>query len=548
MLLIAVLFACQHAKPVAMRPLPRDAYSHYLAGKLAMYREDWTTAATELAAAAAASPDQPSISVELARSLAKAKRGSEARAILAKARAEWPEHSQVWLASGELLEKDVPADALGAYRKAIELDPSDERAYLGLARVQLARSDDKAAEQTLRALVDRVPASTEGHYRLAQRLLLAKDLPAAVTQLRAVLEHDPDHIDARLDLARTLRRLGKLDEAILQTRSAFDRSAQPLDIADELFWLLCEADDRQAAIDLLTLLDDDRSDLDALATVLRFDLGLGRIAEATEVATHIATQDAEAGAIALAELHVATAALDKAGEPLAVSDIAAIDATSKSFALARRLAAAALLAAQLPKRALELIAPARAVAPKDLELAYTAATAAADAGAIADGRALVASLGPAPEAQLVRARFEDHVQNPAGALKILVPLIAAHPDNPSALNLAGYLYAERKEQLDQAQAWLAHARELSPGDPAILDSWGWLLLQRGRTREAIRALDHATRFAPREPEILLHLATAWAADHQAKTAAHLLDQALALHPVPEVKRRIDTLRSTLVLK
>jgi len=95
---------------------------------------------------------------------------------------------------------------------------------------------------------------------------------------------------------------------------------------------------------------------------------------------------------------------------------------------------------------------------------------------------------------------------------------------------------------------LAHARELAPGDPAVLDSWGWLLLQRGRTREAIRALDRASRFAPREPEIMLHLATGWAADHQPKTAARLLDQAAGLHPLPEVKRRIDALRSTLVIK
>ena len=534
--------------PVAMRPLPRDAYSHYLAGKLAMYREAWAEAATELTAAAAAAPDQPSIAIELARALAKAKRGPEARAVLARARAEWPDHSQVWLASGELLEKDAPTDAARAYRRTIELEADDERAYLGLARVQLARDEGKAAEATLRALVERVPTSTDGHYRLAQRLLLAKDLPDAVTQLHAVLEQDPDHIDARLDLARTSRRLGKLDEAILQTRSAFDRAAQPLDIADELFWLLCEADDRQAAIDLLTLLDDDRSDLDALATVLRLDLGLGRIAEATEVAQHIAAQDAEAGARALAELHSVTGELAKSGEPLAVADIAAIEPGSKNFAVARRYAASALIAAQLPKRALEILEPARTAAPKDLELAYTAAIAAADAGAVGDGRALVRSLGPSPEAQLVRARFEDHVDDPGAALQLLLPLIAAHPDNSSALNLAGYLYAERKEHLDEAQAWLAHAREISPGDPAILDSWGWLLLQRGQTREAIRTLDRASRFAPREPEILLHLATAWAADHQAKTAAHLLDRALALHPVPDVQRRIDTLRRALVIK
>ena len=58
------------------------------------------------------------------------------------------------------------------------------------------------------------------------------------------------------------------------------RIGQALDVAEELFFLLCEADDRTAAIDLLTLLDDDRSDTDALATVVRLEripvLGSGK--------------------------------------------------------------------------------------------------------------------------------------------------------------------------------------------------------------------------------------------------------------------------------
>jgi tetratricopeptide (TPR) repeat protein len=468
--------------------------------------------------------------------------------VLAAARVTWPEHSQVWLASGELLEKEVPAEAARAYQKAIDFDPDDERAYLGLARIELARNDGKEAEATLRALVAKVPTSVEGHYRLSQRLALAHDLPGSVVQLRAVLEQDPDHIDARLDLARTLRRLGKLDEAISQTRSAFDRSAQPLDIADELFWLLCEADDMQGAVDLLTLLDDDRSDVDALATVLRLDLQLGRVASAVDVQARIAAQDAEAGALALAEIHAVTNELGANGEPRSVEDVEAIPETSARFALARRVAASALLAANLPQRALEELAPARRAKPKDLELAFTAAIAAADAGAVADGRALVASLGTTPEAQLVRARFEDHVHDSDAALRILLPLVKLKPNDSTALNLAGYLLADGKQHLDEAQTFLAHARELAPGDPAVLDSWGWMLLQRKHTREAIRALDKASRYAPREPEIMLHLATAWAADNQPKTAARLLDQAGALHPLPDVKRRIDELRSTLVIK
>ena len=37
------------------------------------------------------------------------------------------------------------------------------------------------------------------------------------------------------------------------------------------------------------------------------------------------------------------------------------------------------------------------------------------------------------------------------------------------------------QRLDVATKYLTRARELSPGDPAVLDSYGWLLLKQKRT-------------------------------------------------------------------
>ena len=48
-------------------------------------------------------------------------------------------------------------------------------------------------------------------------------------------------------------------------------------------------------------------------------------------------------------------------------------------------------------------------------------------------------------------------------------MIAQHPDSTTALNLAGYMLADRGERLGDAEKWLARARDLAPGDPAILD-------------------------------------------------------------------------------
>jgi Flp pilus assembly protein TadD len=354
-----------------------------------------------------------------------------------------------------------------------------------------------------------------------------------------VLERDPDHIDARIDLARVLRRSGQLGPAIEQTRSAFDRSGQALDIAEELYWLLVESDDRTAAIDLLTLLDDDRSDVDALAAVARLYRGLGLLPAAHAIAARIVTADADAGAVLHAELDVAV------DPSAAAKKLMAIPPESARFADARRIAAEALLLAGDPEAAGAAIAPVRESAPKDLDVQLIAARARADAGDRDGARKQLVALGPGLGPSLARARLADHLGEPDAALAILEPVIKEHPESTTALNLAGYLLADANRRLPDAERWLRKARDLSPGHPAVLDSWGWLLLRKGDARGAIRALDRASRFAPNEPEILVHLAAAWIADGAPRTATTLLDRAVTLRPSPAVQRRIDAVRATL---
>ena len=534
----AALAGCGPPKPPKpLPPLAPAAYARYLDGKLAAFRDEWGNAADALADAAAAAPDQPMVAVELARAQQRAKRPEAARATLAAARARWPKHPQVWLASGDLLAGISPArrEAKAAYRVAIELDPTDERAYLGLAKLE----PPAEALATLRRLVKRLPGSVEGHYRLGVRLGLARELAAATREMRAVLERDPDHIDARLDLARLLRFQGQLGEAVAQTRGAFDRSGQAPDVAEELYWVLCEADDRTGALDLLTLLDDDRSDADVLATVARLHRGLGQLDEARRIAARIAKLDADAGALATAEIEQA------AGEPAAAAKRAlAVGAASERFADARRIAAAAYLAAGEPQRAYDAIAPALAKHPRRADLAAAAGFALAELGRLEEARAVAAPFAEPARAMLL-ARIADHAGDGATALRLAEPLARAQPEQAAAQNLAGYLLADRNERLADAEIYLRRARELSPGDPAVLDSWGWLLLRRGEHRAAVRALDRAVRFAPREPELLVHLAVAWAADGAPRTARAVLDRAAALRPPPAILKRIEAVRARL---
>lgn len=83
-------------------------------------------------------------------------------------------------------------------------------------------------------------------------------------------------------------------------------------------------------------------------------------------------------------------------------------------------------------------------------------------------------------------------------------IIERDPENSTALNALGYTLANRTERYDEARVLLEKALSLSPDEPAILDSMGWLLYHQGEYEEAISYLTRAFARFP-DPEVAAHL-------------------------------------------
>ena len=49
---------------------------------------------------------------------------------------------------------------------------------------------------------------------------------------------------------------------------------------------------------------------------------------------------------------------------------------------------------------------------------------------------------------------------------------------------------------------------MAPQNASVLDTYGWLLLQKGEVKRAVEVLTAAVERAPKNPEIRLHLAKA----------------------------------------
>src|SRR5262249_31271875 len=78
---------------------------------------------------------------------------------------------------------------------------------------------------------------------------------------------------------------------------------------------------------------------------------------------------------------------------------------------------------------------------------------------------------------------------------------------PAANNLA-YLLAESGGDKDRSLQLAQLAKEVSPDDPSISDTLGWILYNRGVYQQAFTLLKESATKLPENPEIQYHLAMA----------------------------------------
>jgi tetratricopeptide (TPR) repeat protein len=83
-------------------------------------------------------------------------------------------------------------------------------------------------------------------------------------------------------------------------------------------------------------------------------------------------------------------------------------------------------------------------------------------------------------------------------------VIALKPDHAHAYNALGYSLADRNLRLAEAKTLIEKALQLTPGDPFITDSLGWVEFRLGNREEALRLLRQAYKSRP-DAEIGAHL-------------------------------------------
>jgi tetratricopeptide (TPR) repeat protein len=92
-----------------------------------------------------------------------------------------------------------------------------------------------------------------------------------------------------------------------------------------------------------------------------------------------------------------------------------------------------------------------------------------------------------------------------GAERAVRDVLAREPDNPSALNFLGYLFADHGRNLDEALGMIRRALAFDPDNGAYVDSLGWTYYRLGRLEEARACLERAVTLTGGDPIVREHL-------------------------------------------
>jgi Flp pilus assembly protein TadD len=114
-------------------------------------------------------------------------------------------------------------------------------------------------------------------------------------------------------------------------------------------------------------------------------------------------------------------------------------------------------------------------------------------------------------------------------------LIDLRPDHAHAYNALGYTFADRSIRLDEARTLIQKALDLTPEDPHILDSMGWVLFRQKDYPRALEYLRKAYALRP-EVEIAAHLGEVLWAMGRADEARTLWREARVREPDNSILR------------
>lgn len=357
-------------------------------------------------------------------------------------------------------------DGIAAYERILHLEPTRRQLYT-LARLYEPRDARKAISVFERLLAEE--PSTELVLRIAglyDRLRMQESVIETLEQGRMI---DRRNVEVSVRLIESYVRVGRVGDAV-DIASEWKRSPGDGSSAVAVWGTLLQSLLQDSLVAHLHRTDTRRV---VDSTVARFPTSFPLTSLAAAVALSIGDQTLGQEAVEVASSTVqydADALIQQAGMVL-------------SFGYPSM--AASLLITWQPYHAsnpryLQAIADAYASVP-DIDQALPYYYAALD-------------LDPTiVDVWLQLGSIYDRTEQIDSAMSCYGMVLRLDPMNPMALNNYAYMLAEQGRDLDKARIWSYRALQQNPDLPAYLDTYAWVLYQRGEYAEARLFIERAVR-------------------------------------------------------
>jgi len=389
-----------------------------------------------------------------------------------------------------------------AYRKAVDLDPSELSHLRGLGQTLLSEEKYNDALSVYQKLTDLMPDDYDNYLRLAEIYRELHQLDKAEENLVKARQYNPGSLEVLYNEAMIYEAQGRYDDAIRVVSDAItgvksqstvlpSRRRYLAILYQQLGMLYRDTQNYQAAIYTFQELGHLGDEEDHRSRMLIMDTY--RIAKDMPKALQTAHEALakypndpsirSSVALLLGENQQTDEAVKllQSGLKGTSADRDTYLSLSQVYERGRRYADAEEAARKAESFASE---------PNDNEMAWLL-------------------LGAVYEKQKQYDKAEDEFKK---ALNV-------NPKNAQVLNYYGYMLADRGVRLDEAQDLIQRAVDQEPFNGAYLDSLGWVYFKQNKLDEAESMLRKAVEHEPHDPTIRLHLGDVYAKQGRLDLAA-----------------------------
>jgi len=502
------LAAAEKALRQALSVNPNSSAAHMALGDFYLLKKDQKQAAEEFKKAAELAPIRSMERLKYAAWMSAAGDKEETRRISTEMTRQAPDYLPGWTLLAEVAFKDQKYDeALSLLENVFSRDPEYIDGRRLESQVMLAKGDTKKAVEVLERLDQTYPDTPLIKYELARAYLKNNGLNQAKMVLDQAISINPNYADAVLLLAEVNLRSGH-SEAVIEPMTRLLKRNPELRPAALLlaaaYGSLDRFDDAAVVIgEQARLAPLDPQAQMALGLTLRQAKRNGEARQAFEKAAELAP-DSLWPVDQLVEVDLREKHFDAARQTIQRQFQKTPDAAAAHFFEAKILAAEEKwdLAEVELQKTLQLD-PNFAGAYDLLVQTYLATNKLPQA--LSELQSQLAKNPNDASALMILALLYERTSDFAKARDAYERLLSINPNLVTALNNLACLYADRLRDLDKAYDLARKARELQGNDPAIADTFGWILSKRSDYQQALPILQESAAKLPDSPEVQFHL-------------------------------------------